>query len=251
MNWWAHLYDDWLASALLERTDPGEVARTTAFLRQALELAPGSRVYDQCCGIGSLAIPLAQQGFAVVGVDQAAGYIARAQGEAAALGLTVALHAADACAFVVEPPCDAGCNWWTSFGYFPDDRDNLAMLQRAAESLRPGALFALDTMNLPAVLRGLQPDVVTRRQTPQGELLLWRRTSLDLAAGLMRKVWTFVLPDGTRLERPSAVRLHLPHQIAELLREAGFVDVRLLGDLDFAPLAADSPRCIALARRAP
>lgn len=251
MNWWSTLYDSWTATALLGRDNPDEIDRTVGFLWHALELVPGARVYDQCCGIGSLAIPLAMAGFDVVGVDQAAAYVERAVQAAARAGVDAELRAADACAHVVRPACDAAFNWWTSFGYYPSDHENLAMLQRAAESLRPGGLFALDTMNLPAVLGALQPDVVTRRHTDEGELLLWRRTWIDLDAGMMRKEWTFVLPDGRRQQRLSAVRLYLPHQIADLLRLAGFSDIRLFGAIDSAPLTLASPRCIAVGRRSP
>ena len=78
MTWWADLYDDALANVLLERTDATATARTIAFLRRVLAVEPGDRVLDQCCGIGSLAIPFAREGFELLGVDQAAGYIRRA-----------------------------------------------------------------------------------------------------------------------------------------------------------------------------
>ena len=71
----------------------------------------------------------------------------------------------------------------------------------------------------------------------------------DLAAGALRQRWTFVLPDGTRRERHSLVRLYLPHELARLLAEAGFDAVEFLGGIDGEPLELDSPRCIALARR--
>lgn len=246
MSWWEGLYDELLADVLLEREDD---AREVGFLMAHLDLEAGARVFDQCCGVGSLAIPLAARGCDVVGVDQAAAYVERGRARAREAGLEVALHAGDARAFVTDPPCDAAFNWWTSFGYSADDADNARMLERAFESLRPGGRFALDTMNLPGVLRGFQPGVVTRRDTPRGEVTLVRETRLDLGAGMMRKTWTYFLPDGERVRHESAVRLLMPHTIAELLREAGFEEVTLLGSTDGEPLGVDSPRCIALARR--
>ena len=59
MSWWSALYDHWLAEQLLVR-DPGEVESTVAFLKERLGLWPGARVLDQCCGIGSIALPLAE-----------------------------------------------------------------------------------------------------------------------------------------------------------------------------------------------
>src|SRR5207245_5435086 len=119
----------------------------------------------------------------VVGVDQCAPYIARARREAAATGLTVELAVRDAFEFVPRPPCAAAFNWWTSFGYLPDDRQNARMLARAFDALAPGGRFALDFFNLPGVLRDFQPQMVTRRATPACEIVLLRESAIDAAAG--------------------------------------------------------------------
>jgi SAM-dependent methyltransferase len=248
-TWWAELYDDLLAEVLLVRGDPADTARTLSYLISQLRLEPGSRVLDQCCGIGSLALPLAQAGYQVVGVDQAKGYVARARGEASRAGLSVELHAADAFEFVARPPCRAVLNWWTSFGYATDDETNLQMLLRAFESLEPGGRLALDVMNLPGVLRNFAPTVTLRRQTAHGEVELARESELDLARGELRKLWRYTLPDGRRVEHVSTVRLYMPHSLAELVRRAGFVDVVLHGELDASPLGLDSRRCILVATR--
>jgi SAM-dependent methyltransferase len=248
--WWKDLYDERLAELVLARPDE-EVAAEVSFLTNALDLGPGDRVFDQCCGIGSLSIPLARSAMAVVGIDQCGAYIRRARRDAEAVGVGVAcdFREADACAFVADPPCDAAFNWWTSFGYAEDDRRNALMLQRAFDSLRPGGWFVLDFQNIARVLRDFRPCMVRRGVTPEGEVLLLRESTLDLPQGVLRQVWTFVLPDGQRVVRSSALRLYLPHALADLLRGCGFVDVEFFGTLDAGPLTQDSPRCIARARR--
>ncbi len=249
-NWWSGLYDDLLAELLLVRDDVAEVEGTMRFLVERLELAPGARIFDQCCGIGSLALPLAQRGFEVVGVDQAAGYVERGNREAKRLeGLRCELFTGDAFTFVPDKPVHGAFNWWTSFGYTGDDARNAEMLARARDALVPGGLFALDTLGLPGVLRGFQPQVVTRRQTPEGEIVLVRETSLDLAAGFMNKVWTYFLPNGRRVTHESRVRLYLPHTLVSLMRGVGFEDVALHGGIHGEPLDADTKRCIVVGRR--
>ncbi len=248
-GWWSALYDDWLADQLLVR-EPGEVDATLAFLCARLEIGPGARVLDQCCGIGSIALPLAAQGMRVVGVDQAETYIARATREARERRLEASFVAADACRFVPAEPVDAAFNWWTSFGYFDDDDANLAMLARAFDALVPGGRFALDTMNVPGVLRAFQRDVVLRRETPRGEVLLLRESAIDLPRGRMLKRWTYFVGGERKVEHESSVKLYMPDVVAGMLRRAGFVDVQLLGSLAGEPASLDSPRLIALARRA-
>ncbi len=246
--WVGALYDDWLADQLLAR-DEAELEGTLRFLTEQLALAPGMRVLDQCCGIGTLMMPLAERGLAVVGVDQAAGYIERAQVEAARRGLALEAHAADAGAFVPSAKVHAAFNWWTSFGYGVTDAENREMLARAFESLVPGGRFALDTMNVPGVLRHFQRDVVVRRQTARGEVLLLRETTLDLRAGRMNKRWTYFVDGERKVEHPSSVRLYMPESIVALLEGVGFVDVALFGSIAGEPLGLDSGRLIAVGRR--
>lgn len=242
MTWWAELYDDALADVLLERADPTAVERTVGFLRRTLVIEPRDRVFDQCCGIGSLAIPLARAGFEVVGVDQAAGYIERAR--RAAGDLAIKLHVGDAFKFGLSRPCNAAFNWGTSFGYAETDAENARMLSRAWESLTLGGRFALDFMNVPQVVRDFQPRVVTTR----GPITLTRDSEIDVAAGVMEKVWQFERDGTTRVCR-SRLKLYSPDQLVELFRGVGFENVSLFGDEDGSPLELGSRRCIVVGQR--
>jgi SAM-dependent methyltransferase len=247
-GWLADLYDDRFADLFLDR--PSEVVEPeAAFLIRTLGLQPGDRVFDQGCGIGSLSLPLARAGLSVVAIDQAEAYIRRARRDAGLAGLACDFRAADSFDFVTEVPCDAAFNWWTSFGYATEDERNAAMLRRAFESLKPGGSFVLDFQNMARILRDFRQCIVRRGTTPEGEILLLRESTVDLAAGLLRQVWTFVLPDGRRVLRQSSLRTYLPDALARMLRSVGFDNPVFFGDLDGRPLEIDSPRCIALARR--
>ena len=246
-DWVEALYDELLADVLLRRD---EVSRELDFLCQALELRAGMTVFDQGCGVGSLALPLAQRGLHLVGIDQAGAYVGEARATAAQLGLTASFHLADARTFVPSPPVDAAFSWWTSWGH-ADDAGNLAMLQRAAQALKPGGRFVLDGMNVCGVLRDFAPEVVTTRAVARlgGEVELRRLSRVDLPRGELLKTWVYSLPDGRQVRRPSAMRLYPPWQVQALLEAAGFVEVRLLGSMEGEPLALDSPRLIPVARR--
>ena len=187
-SWWSELYDDQLAQVLLDSARPEEVAATVRFLVEQLALAPGARVFDQCAGTGRIAIPLAQWGADVVAVEQAAAYVEQARRRATDAGVTAQFIAGDAFEVVPDPPCDAAINWWTSFGYLPDDAGNVRMLRRAFEALVPGGRFALDSPNAPNVYATWQPHQIDRA----GDIVMLRESSLDLAAGLLHKRWTFV-----------------------------------------------------------
>lgn len=246
-TWWHDLYDDLLAEILLVRSDKDELAATVRFLVDQLGLSPNDRVFDQCCGIGSLAIELAKEGMHVVGVEQAAAYVERGNADAreGLVGERVALSCGDARAWTPTAPVRGAFNWWTSFGYSEDDRDNARMLDRAWDALEPGGVFLLDTMNLPGVLRHFEEEVTTRKQTKRGELTLIRRSRIDLHAGVMKKRWSYVLEGGQIVTKEeSVVRLYMPHTLVDMLRASGFDDITLIGNIRGEPLDLDSPRCI-------
>ncbi len=248
-EWWEALYDDTVADILLERRDRAELDATLDFLARELRIGRGSTVFDQCCGIGSLSIPLASRGANVTGIDLAASYIRRAQASAQAAGTVCRFERADAFEFATATPCDAAFNWWTSFGYSHDDARNRSMLERAHDSLKPGGRFALDYLNVAMVLKDFKPCLVLRPKDGTGETILLRECELDLAAGMMNQIWTTIQPGGRRVERRSTVRLYLPHVLAGMLEACGFSDIELYGGVLNEPLRVDSPRCICVATK--
>jgi SAM-dependent methyltransferase len=249
-GWLEGFYDELLAEVLLVR-EPSELEGTIAFLLRELRVGPGARLFDQCCGIGSLALPLAARGLDVEGVDLCAPYVGRARGAAEAAGLAgrCRFEAADAREYAPAAPCDGAFNWWTGLGHVGADEGDLAVVRRAFEALRPGGRFALDYMNVPGVLRGFRPRVVTERATPLGAVTLVRESEIDLGASVMRKRWAYHLGGRPPIVKESRLRLYYPHELAAMLEGAGFVDLRLLGGESGEALGLDSPRCVVVATR--
>ena len=244
--WWVDFYDLWLEAVLLDGTGASTTERTVDFLLATLDLGPGDVLYDQCCGNGRLSIPLAGRGLCVHGLDQASEYIERAKARALEAGVAADFVCGDAFEAVVGPS-DAVINWWTSFGYAKEDAQNLKMLQRARDSLRPGGKFALDFINVPGLLSRFAPAVVDRLSRGEEEILLLRESRLDLAYGTLHKRWTYVLPDGAQQVHHTAVRLYMPRDLADMLGQVGFANPVFYGDLDRSPLGLESPRCIVVA----
>lgn len=247
-EWWKPLYDDLLASALLEESNGEELEQTVDFLISALQLRPGSTLFDQCCGTGRMALAFAKRGYRVTGVDLTEAYIERARVKADHAKLSIDFHTGDAFVFSASPLCDGAVNWWTSFGY-ADDARNLTMLQRAFESLKPGSRFALDFINAPGLYRAFQPSVITRASHRDGSFILLRESELDLAGGVIRKLWTYVLENGKRVIHRSSVRLYDPHTLGEILGKAGFSNIHFFGDHRGGKLTIESPRCIAIGEK--
>src|SRR5712692_6870365 len=87
-------------------------------LIKLLEVAPGSRVLDLCCGVGRHSIALARRGFAVTGVDRTRAFLDRARDTADKAGLAIEWVQEDIRAFKRSNSFDGAINCVTSFGYF-------------------------------------------------------------------------------------------------------------------------------------
>lgn len=90
--------------ALWEKGDFTQIAATMRQSGEAfvagLGIEPGMAVLDLGCGDGTTALPAAQRGARVLGVDIAANLVAAGQARAAAAGLDVTFRQGDACDLV-------------------------------------------------------------------------------------------------------------------------------------------------------
>lgn len=254
-KWWEMLYDDLLAKILLDSTSEKEIENTVSFLKDILQLKQGERLFDQCCGTGRLSLAMFELGYDVLGVDLIESYIQKANIHIRETKLESNINGNcqfvcdDAFNYIPPKPVQAAFNWWTSFGYSESDAINIKMIQRAFESLENGGRFALDFMNVPGLYRHFQPQVVSRVQEPNGELVLIRESRIDHTTDTMHKEWNYFLADGSRVKHHSQVRLYTPHQLVSFFIKCGFDDVKIYGDIDASVLTLSSPRCIVVGRK--
>lgn len=196
-----------------------------------LGLGAGSRVLDVPCGTGRIALNLAAQGMAVVGIDRTAQALERARAAAAARGLSVDFREGDMrTALPQEGTFDAVLNIWGSFGYF-DHAGNLAFLRAAAGALRPGGSMLIEGPSLENVVLYWQSHDWLELE---GMKVLEAR-SLDIQSGLNRVKWTFVAPDGAQVTRETEMMLYSSGELGRMALASGFSRVALWGGLEGAP----------------
>lgn len=250
-KWCADFFSDTFAEVHLQRKDAAQLATAVSFLTDVLRLECGMHVFDQCCGIGDISFALANTGVQVTGVDLMPSYIATAEKRAKALGVACHFYAADAGSFVPPQSCHAAFNWWTSFGYSPQDAENIKMLQRAYDALVPGAYFALDYMNSVARRASLAgKSVLTDRYALQdGATSVWE-SRLDASGHMLVRNWHYTDATGTTVTQEGAgAKLYTAPELQHLLEICGFSDVHFYGSDTGESYTQQSPRCIAVARK--
>lgn len=232
--------DDWLDEIALN-ADAEWTDRQTNFLVEKLQLEAGQRVLDLACGHGRVALPLAERGFQVTGVDLSPRSLELARAAADAKGLDVAFVESDMREIDFDGVFDAAYNVYTSFGYFEDDAENQRVLAAVARALRPGGRFLIDTIN-PCGLAARYRERMWDPLESGGWFL--QEHEFDILRGRNRAVWTFLREDGARSELAHSVRAYAPWELARMLEAAGLNVVEGWGDFEGTELKLESRRTI-------
>ena len=225
--------------------------RTEAEVEMVVErlgLALGARLLDLCCGQGRHAVPLAQVGYRVTGLDRSRTLLERAAALAAGHGQRLGLVQADMRRLpFADASFDAVLNLFNAFGYLEDDAQDELVLGEVARVLAPGGRFLQELANREALIRGWHDSDVQR--TGDGLVVLQER-SLSLRSGRELVRYTLLDADGRQRTRQHALRLYALTELEAMLGRAGLELREVHGDLDGGPLELDSSFLVTLSGRA-
>lgn len=140
--------------------------------RQVVErwLTPPGRIADLGCGTGRLALPLAERGFEVVGVDLSRESLQVAAERAAASKVQVSLVEANLCDLACLQPesFDAALLMFATLGMVSGSDNRAEVLRQAQRLLKPGSTLILHVHSIwsqkiaPAGRRWLIKDLLRR-----------------------------------------------------------------------------------------
>jgi SAM-dependent methyltransferase len=137
-------------------------------------------------------------------------------------------------------------NFFTSFGYFVKEEENLAVLEGVSRALKAGGRLFIDYVNAEYVEQTLQPESV---RTVDGIEILETRW-IDHRARRVNKS-TRLRQAGKTLKRLSeSVRLYRSGEFEDLLATQGLVVDRMFGDYSGVPLTPAFPRMIIVGHKA-
>lgn len=207
------------------------------FAARCLEVEPGRRLLDLGCGNGRHMVHLLRNCPDVVGLDYSAELLGMARG---LLGAAGRLIRGDMRRIPLGTAFDAVTNFFTSFGYFRTEGEDLAVLREVARVLKAGGRFFMDYLNAVCVENTLVPQsdreykgyaIRERRWIDQGR----RRVNKTTEAWLGGK------PAGRWHE---SVRLYVESDLRDMLEEAGIGVRAVYGNYRGEPPGDGRPRVI-------
>lgn len=211
----------------------------------ALTGVSGGNVLDLACGPGRYAIPLAQAGYVVTGVDRTRFLLKIARERAGRAGANVEWVEQDMREFIRPAAFDLALNVFTSFGYFEDEAENRRVLENIFASLKPGGAFVFDHLGKELLAAKFVPTL--SQSLPDGTILVQRQSIID--------DWSRIDGEWILLAEDRATTFRIRHwlysgrEIRELLTNVGFVDISLYGTFEGTPYEPQAQRLIALARK--
>ncbi len=209
-----------------------------------MKLEPGARICDLCCGIGRHSVELAKRGFQVTSVDRTIHYLERAKAKAKAERLDIEFVHQDARNFRRPVAFDAVINLYTSFGYFKDPGENIAVLENINASLKPGGKLLMELMGKEVLARIFQER--DWRQEDDTILLEERKVG---------KNWEFIearwilFKGGQKHEQTFFTKLYSAVELIEMFSRCGFKAMETFGGLDGSPYDLKANRLTVLGCR--
>ncbi len=232
-------YQEWFGEEYLElyaHRDEEEARRQVAFFQAQVGALEGP-VLDLACGMGRHLQELTTSGYRAVGCDLSYTLLRTGIVEYGSM----ALARADMRSL---PFCDdsfAGLvNFFTSFGYFAEEDENLQVVREMARVLRPGARFVFDYLNVHRELERLvQKETI---ESPMGVVNIVRW--FDSSDRSFNKRIT--IGHKRYLER---VRGYDLDEISAMFTSCGMLIKAAFGDFDGSTFQRDSPRLILIGSR--
>lgn len=226
----------------------------------ALARQTGGPVLDLACGTGYLTIPLAQEGFAVTGVDLAPEMLAHARKKAGDLPVRWVL--ADCRTLDLDQQFRLATMTGNAFQEFRTRADQEGLLGSVRRHLAPDGLFAFETrfprpsalLTTEALDGEWSPETPWRTYTnAEGQTVtITTKQRYDAVRQTAEYIIYHRWRDAAGAEQVKTERAVLrfvyPAEMEALLHYNGFVIRDAYGDWDGRPLASDSPRMIYVCR---
>jgi ubiquinone/menaquinone biosynthesis C-methylase UbiE len=237
MPWW----ESWFGEEYLDlypHRDQESARREVAFALARLGPDP-SPLLDLCCGSGRHSARFARRGIPPVGLDYSFAQLELARER----GAGIRLVRAD-----MRRLPFGGCrfhsvvNFFTSFGYFLAEADNLAVVTEIERVLAAGGRVLCDTFSLDYALARLVPEESLSTADREYRIRRWwnretRRVEKEIEVRRGGSTGTF----------RESVRGYTPEELTEIFERAGLEVEALWGDFDGSPVGPGCPRVIVLA----
>ena len=231
--------------------DADSFSRARAECTQWLALAglESPRVLDLACGPGRHAVPLAEMGLNVTGVDLSHYLLHKAQDYAKQQRVVVTWTQHDMRTYHHQASYGLILNLFSSFGYFDTWDENQQVLNLCYRNLHPGGALIMELHGKEHIVRDLQGVHAQEFDTPElTGCVLYQRPCLSCDLTRLHNEWTLVCSDRVHRHEYSHF-IYTAQELRMMAQRAGFQHIEIYGDINGGQYDLDSERLIVVAHK--
>lgn len=223
MTW----YKDWFNSEhylrVYSHRDQSEAERLVELISKNLNLNANPSVLDMACGAGRHAVAFAKLGFKVTAIDLSQRLISEAKLSAEQAATEIDFVLSDILEYESNKRFDLVINLFTSIGYFENDEENYAVIEKAYNHLKPDGYFVIDYFNKDFLMKNLVPTTVFS----ENGLKITQNRSIE-GTRVIKKI---IIENNDHNEQfYESVRLFSYEEILFSIKKAGFTIFKQYGD---------------------
>jgi SAM-dependent methyltransferase len=213
-----------------------EYSKEIDFIKHIGNIRTGSLILDLGCGTGGHAIPLAQQGYSVTGVDISDGMLKQAVEKAKKAALKIDFRLGDIRTFRIKKSFDMVISMFAVMGYQITNDDVVHSFQTARDHLQVGGLFIFDAWYGPAVLN-LRPETrVTDYPIGSDRVIRMAQPEMDILGNLVKVHYTILKLAGDKVLDETAethtMRYFFVPEVALFAQNNGFKVIKVCPFMD-------------------
>lgn len=241
-------YEEYYGEEFLTIYDIAEeqTRKEIEFLQRVIATPPPARILDLGCSYGRHAIPLAQRGYTVTGVDISPHLLQKARALAEKEGLRIDFIRQEMKELSFEECFDVVASIGTALGCYEETEEDQEVLERVSRALRDGGKFILETANLPWFFRNFRPS---EWLTGNGGTLVLKRREFDIRKSRRNEWITMIKEDGKKTEHYWSLRYYSCPELERMLAQVNLKVLQVLGDFDASPYTLNSQRTIVVCEK--
>jgi SAM-dependent methyltransferase len=192
-----------------------------------LKLPPSASILDVCCGFGRFSLAFARMGYRMTAFDLCTPFLDELRRNAFAETLQVTAFREDVRKFFTPKRFDAAVILYTSFGYFENERDDIAAMTNVFQHVRPGGRVLIDIYSVHHIRKNLvevheeENFLSTKMRRINPFKTQWHSLWIDVEWAASNKQFAKTFKIGQRIYTKSGIQ--------HLLSASGFHNIEIFG----------------------
>ncbi|MEJ5305468.1 MAG: class I SAM-dependent methyltransferase [Ignavibacteria bacterium] len=240
-DWFKHWFNSSYYFLLYQNRNEEEAKLFFDLIKRSIPLDKNWNILDFCCGFGRLSKVIAREGLKVTGVDLSEIFIKHANEESKKENLEIEFIQCDVRNFVEDEKYHLGISFFTSFGYFSDQENELTF-NNLVRSIVKNGWVVFDYFN---------PDFV-RKNLVEHENFINDQINVEIFRKIegdrINKVIRINSTDKVE-EYIESVRIYSFEELSLLFKKNGMSIQKIFGDYSGSDFNEDSPRIIIFAKK--